>query len=442
MQKAKRDILWLCIFTLLFSLLTCFAQVEPVPEVTAQNVLMINLNTGALIYQKNAQDKIYPASTTKVMTLLVAMDHINDMESEVIVSQNDAYEDLVVGSSNIALKDGEKIRIEDLLYAVSISSANEAANALAIHVAGDRETFVQMMNEKAQSLGLKNTHFVNTHGLHDENHYTTAEDLSVILQAALKNETIVKLLSATSYTIGITNKTLEKRRLNTTNKLLVASSGIYYKYCEGGKTGSTTAAGYNLVSWADKDDMQFLLICMHAPRAGKGNTIFADSRDLYRWAYDNHSYQKLVDTASSVAEVKVELSAKSDHVVVRPADAIRAVVPDDFDPEKLEYDIDVPDSVLAPVKKGDEIGTLRLHIGEVEYGTVTLIANDDVERSTVLYYLYAIRKFFSNIWVQIICGILLVLLILYVILMIRANRRRKRSAFYKRRSSRRNRMRF
>lgn len=438
MQKAKRTVIWLCVFTLLFSAFTCFAaEVDPAPEVTAKNVLMVNLNTGAVIYKKSSADKIYPASTTKVMTLLVALDHITDMEEEITISQDDAYEDLVIGSSNIALKDGEEIRVEDLLYAVSISSANEAANALAIHVAGDRESFVTMMNEKAKSLGLKNTHFVNTHGLHDENHYTTAEDLAVILQAALQNETLVKLLSATSHTIGITNKTLEKRRLNTTNKLLVASSGIYYKYCEGGKTGSTTAAGYNLVSWADKDDMQFLLICMQAPRAGKGNTVFNDSRELYRWAYDNHSYQKLVDSASSVAEVKVELSAKTDHVVVRPSDAIRAVVPNDFDPKKLEYDIDVPESVLAPVQEGDKIGTLRLHIGEVEYGTVTLIANDDVERSTVLYYLYAIRKFFSNIWVQIICIILLVLLVLYIFLMIRANHRRKRSAFYRRRRRRR-----
>ena len=138
--------------------------IEPVPEVTAQNVYMVNMNTGAVVYEKGSDEKIYPASLTKLVTLLVAAETITDY-SEIITVSDDCYDDLVIGSSSINLKDGEQMSLDDIMYAIAISSANEAANALASHLFGSVPDFVAKMNEKAAQLGAENTHFANTHGL-------------------------------------------------------------------------------------------------------------------------------------------------------------------------------------------------------------------------------------------------------------------------------------
>jgi D-alanyl-D-alanine carboxypeptidase len=156
-----------------------FAESEAAPETKANNVMVVSLNTGATIYQKNAKQKIYPASTTKLMTMAVALEMIDNLDEEVVFDRTAAYADLVVGSSNMGLKDGEKISLHHMMYGIALSSANEGTNMVAIHLCGSIEAFVKKMNQKAAEWGMKNTHYVNTHGLTDENHYTTAEDMAI-----------------------------------------------------------------------------------------------------------------------------------------------------------------------------------------------------------------------------------------------------------------------
>ena len=396
------------------------------PEVTARNVVLVNTNTGATAYSLNPDEKIYPASVTKLMTLIVAIEHIDDMEAIVTVDES-CYDDLVVGSSNMALKDGEQLRVIDLLYGIALSSANEAANAIAQYICGDAPAFVELMNQKAAELGADNTHFVNTHGLQDENHYTTASDMAIIAAAAFSNPTIRELTSTVSYVIEPTNETLSRRTLVTTNNLLNSNSQSYYRYAICGKTGSTTAAGYNLVSLAKKGDVEFLLVAMNVERiSGAGNTVFDDSKQLYQWAFDNYTYTRIINEQDLITEVKVELSAKGDHLVLTPAKSLSQVVPNDLDVSQLERKITTEPVIYAPVKKGDVLGSLVLEKDGVVYGEVDLVSNSDVSRSTVLYYLHLIKMFFSNIWVRIICIILAVLIVIYIIIMINNNRRRKR----------------
>jgi len=221
----KRILIFLTIAAILLCSYSVFAyaetaELDPIPEVTAQRVVLLNLDTNASVYNKNADERAYPASLTKLVTLLVATDMITDY-TQIVTASKSCYDDLVVGSSNIGITDGEQFAIEDLLYAVAISSANEAANALAIHLCGSIQAFVDKMNEKAQSLGAKNTHFINTHGLHDENHYTTAKDMSLIAKAAFENEHVIKYLSTASYKIPPTNKTDDRPTLITTNSLFL-----------------------------------------------------------------------------------------------------------------------------------------------------------------------------------------------------------------------------
>ena len=426
----KKVLSFLTVFVILLCLVNGFAfadtkELDPVPEVTAQRVVLLNLDTNASVYSKDAEEKAYPASLTKLVTLLVATDMITDY-TEVVTTTKACYDDLVVGSSNIGIQDGEEFVIEDLLYAVAISSANEAANALAIHLSGSIQAFVDKMNEKAKSLGANNTHFINTHGLHDDNHYTTAKDMSLIAKAAFENEHVLKYLSTASYKIPPTNKTADRPTLITTNSLLRQNSGIYYKYCKAGKTGTTTAAGYNLISIAQKGDSSFLLVAMNAPKGSGTNPIFSESRSLYMWAFDNYSNSKILGDSEIITEVEVGLSAKGDHLILIPETNLYAVIAKNLDITTLERDITTNSEILAPIAQGDILGTITLKKDGIIYGATNLVASDNVERSTVLYYLYLIQKFFENIWVRIICAILIVFLVIYVIVMISQNKKRRR----------------
>lgn len=399
---------------------------EPVPDVTARNVIMLNTDTGAIVYEKDADEKIYPASLTKMVTLLVASDLITDYTATITATKA-CYDNLVVGSSNMNLKDGELLTIDDIMYGIAISSANEAANALALHLCGSVSEFVNKMNEKATSLGATNTHFVNTHGLHDEEHYTTARDMLLIAKAAFSNEKVYKYLSSSSHEIPPTNKTETKRTMITTNSLLRQNSGIYYKYCRAGKTGTTTPAGYNLVSIADKNDMEFILVAMNVEKNSKTtNTVFDDSKKLYVWAFDNYKNSKILEASEIITEVEVKLSAKGDHLVLVPEKNMYSVIPVDMDITTLEREVTTQQEILAPVAQGAVLGTITLKKDGVVYATTNLVAADNIERSTVLYYLYLIETFFQNLWVRIICGILLLLLIIYIIVMISQNNRRRK----------------
>lgn len=405
---------------------------EPVPEVTAQNVYMVNMNTGAVVYEKGSDEKIYPASLTKLVTLLVAAENITDY-SEIITVSDDCYDDLVIGSSSISLKDGEQMSLDDIMYAIAISSANEAANALASHLFGSVPDFVAKMNEKAQQLGAESTHFANTHGLHSEEHYTTARDMASIAKAAFENETVLKYLSTSVHEIAPTNKTPEKRTLVTTNSLLRKNSEHYYKYCRAGKTGTTTPAGYNLVSVAQKGDTEFLLVAMHVDKqTHPTNTVFSDSRSLYNWAFDNYKSVKILENTEIVTEVNVELSAKGDHLILVPEENVYSVVPIDLDISTLKRDVKTNEKIFAPVTEGDVLGSVTLSKDGVTYATVNLVAGSSVERSTVLYYLHLIEQFFSNLWVRIVCIILGILVVIYIIIMISQNKRRRRKKLRRR----------
>ena len=399
--------------------------IEEAPAVEGQNVMVVCLNTGAAIYEKNADERIHPASTTKLMTMAVAIDLIDNLQEKIVFDKEAAYTDLVIGSSNMGLKDEEEITVEDMLYGIALSSANEATNMLAIRYCGSIAAFVQKMNERAQEWGMNNTHFVNTHGLTDENHYTTVRDLSILSKHVFTDERLLPYLSASSYTLPETNKN-EEHTLTTTNALLRLNSGHYYKYAVAGKTGTTSAAGYNLISVARYKGMEYLCLDMHADYDLDTNPVFEDSIALFKWAYNNFSIRTLLEERESVCEIPVALCAKTDYVMLSPEKPIEAVVADDVDIAVFERVIETEEKAFAPVHTGDVLGTVTLVKDGVEYGKVNLVAGTDLERSTILYYLYLVRQFFKNKIVQIVSLVLIVLIIAYIVFMILQNNNRRR----------------
>ncbi|MBQ8278726.1 MAG: D-alanyl-D-alanine carboxypeptidase [Roseburia sp.] len=245
------------------------------------SAIVMEVSTGTILYEKNSREALYPASITKIMTVMIALEHC-DLDE--IVTFSDASIDNTEGSG-IARDYGEQMTMEDCLYAIMLASANECAYAVAEHVAGSIEAFADLMNEKAAELGCVNTHFANPHGLHDDNHYTCSYDMALIGRAAYENETFRIITGTKARMIPPTNKHEEETPLQNHNKLLhrYQSGNYVYEYCTGGKTGYTTDANSTLVTFAEKDGMALVSVVMNTDSVSE----WTDSIAMFDYGFDN-----------------------------------------------------------------------------------------------------------------------------------------------------------
>lgn len=253
------------------------------PETLSPSVILMEESTGTILYEKNSDEAHYPASITKIMTTLLALENGN--LSDMVTFSDDAINN--TEGSGIARDYGEQMTLEQCLYGVMLESANECAYAVAEHVGGTVENFVDMMNAKAKELGCTNTHFANPHGLQDENHYTTAHDMALIAQAAYQNETFRIIIGTKMYTIPPTNKHAEETVLRNHHDMLCtyhnANRKYLYPYCVGGKTGYTATANSTLVTYAEKDGMTLICVVMNTQSPNQ----FIDTVNLFDYAFDN-----------------------------------------------------------------------------------------------------------------------------------------------------------
>lgn len=235
------------------------------PAVLAEEALVMDVNTGTVLLEKNATEKAYPASITKVMTVLIALENATSLDEKVVFTR-EAIEVRDRESSSIGMLVGEELSLKDCLYAIMLASANEVANAVAIHTAGSIEDFVDLMNEKAEELGCVNTHFQNPSGLHDEEHYTCALDMAKIGREAVKHETFKKIAGTRSYVIPKTEKMDEERPIANYHQMINPAKypQYAYEYCYSGKTGYTTEAGRTLISFAKKGTMNLVCVILKA----------------------------------------------------------------------------------------------------------------------------------------------------------------------------------
>lgn len=259
------------------------------PAITSTSAILMDAQSGQIIYEKNPHAKQYPASITKILTAYLAIKNA-DLNATITMSDAAVW-GIDRSSSHIALDVGEQISVSDALYAVMLVSANEAAWALAEQVSGSLQSFVQLMNDTAQSLGCKDTHFVNANGLHDPDHYTTAYDMALITKEALTSKTFREYASETYHEIPPTNMNSDTRYLTQGNRMMLSDSEYYYPACKGGKTGYTEDAGGTLVVWAEKNDMQLICVTMGAPDNGVNYT---DSITLLDYAFNNYSNSTLL----------------------------------------------------------------------------------------------------------------------------------------------------
>ena len=425
---------FLTLFLLLALLLpgTALALEDPAPEATA--ALLVDADYDTVLYEFNAHEKRYPASITKVMTALLTLEAVDRGElalSDMITAPPGIHNDLTADSSTQNIKSGEQMSLLDLLYCTLVASANEACNVLASVVAGGTEEFVALMNQRAAELGMTGTHYVNTHGLHDDNHYTTAWDIYLLSREAMKHETFREIVATTVYTVPATNLSAQREFYNT-NALLTSMkySGYVYQPAIGIKTGSTGEAGLCLVSAAEQDGRTLYCVVLgaelaHQPDNSYKRMNFVESSRLLEWGFDNFSYRTILESSDPVAQVEVTLS-DTDHVLVRAEGSLSALLPNDLDVSEFEQQVTLDaESVEAPVSEGQVLGKVTLSYDGEDYGSLDLVALNDVERSDLLYYIDRTEKFFAQTWVK-VAAVALVLLILVLIIAISTRRKRKR----------------
>ena len=414
------------------------AAASEAPAVTATAALLISPDSDMVLYEKNADKKRYPASTTKIMTALLTLENVKDLNETVTAEQGDfgnalgpIFASYVVNFSNY----GSMF----MLYALMLPSANEAAYMLARHVGGTSEHFVDMMNTRAEELGCTGTHFCNPCGLHEEDHYTTARDLYLIAREAMKNDTFTNIIDTVQYRMPKTNMH-EERIIFTTNQLIFSSFNPWsYPYNKGIKTGHTSQAGNCFVGYAEYGDAKLYSVVLGSATSSKEYPTvaasFTDTKSLYKWGFTHFKTKTVAKKGDTLAHIKVDLSTQTDQLVLTAKTDLVALLPADVETDSLEATPNLPEAVDAPIKAGDVVGSMTYSYNGTSYGTVELVALSDVEMSRVLYYSDKLSHFFQSTVFKIVliaAAIFIVLYILFNITFGGIRRRRRRKAMRKR----------
>ena len=358
---------------------------EDIPVIGCKAAYVVEPTTGKILYEKNAHEKMYPASTTKILTALLAMEKCQ-MDDKAVVSQR-AIDLVPEEYSGANLRVGEEIAISDLLYALLIPSANEAANVLAEHISGSVEEFAELCNNRAKELGCEMLHFVNPNGIHDENHYCSAYDLYLIAKECQKYEIFNEIVKTKKFTLPATNMyPTADRTFTNTNEMLL--NGRYnYPSCTGIKTGHTTPAGYCFVGSSTNNGIDLITVVLGGKINAKGlNERFYDTKQLMEFVYNNYSMKEIAKENTIVAKLDVGKATKETSMLDVVIDSsFSTIVPNDLDVSALDSTIELNDNIQAPIEEGQSLGKIVIHADGVIY-TADVVASHSVEKLPYMRY--------------------------------------------------------
>ena len=435
-----KKIRFLSLFLIVCLLAAAFApaaRAAEAPSVVAHSVVVADLNSDHILYEKNMYEKVAPASLTKIMTILITVEAVESGEcslTDMITAQADCRTGMEEDSSTADLFPGDTLSLEDLLYCAMLASANEACNIIATYLSGSITTFVDRMNERAARLGCLNTHFANTNGLTNPDHYSTAYDFSLITREAIRHELFATVVNTLSHDIPETSMA-RARTLNSTNALICADSmyGSQYLYegASGVKTGYTRAAGYCLISTATRKDVGILCIVMgstgpfNSDREDYGN--FEDTIRLYNWAFDNFAYRTVLTPSDGIQKVTIDLAAGDGVAILRPQREVTLLLPKDYDSTDMAVtNIRLQeDKLVAPISTGTALGAADIYINGEYYETIDLITNLNIEVSRNELLRRQFRNVTSSIWFKLGIGLFVVIIACYLFLVVRYRKLRR-----------------
>ncbi|MEG1846121.1 MAG: D-alanyl-D-alanine carboxypeptidase family protein [Oscillospiraceae bacterium] len=417
------------------NIITLNASYNSELDAMADIVLLMSLDDGSIIFDKNADKITAPASLTKITTAILTLEHCKNLDEMVTVKKYCITELNGTGSSMAGLLPDEQISVRNLLYCMLVHSANEAANILADYVAGSIDAFIPMMNDLSVRLGCTNTQYVNAHGLDAEGHYSTAKDLAIITKYALSLPNFLEICSTVRYVLPATNKS-PARNIVTTNQMQNPSfKGYYCDYIQGIKTGTTDNAGKCVISKASKDGYNYLAIVMGAPYIDINNDTFIDNvafvdcKKMLDWTFKNIKLKKIADPTQIAKVSAVKRAWGVDHIRLVPEKEVSALVPVGTNENSVQMQIieaETPSVVKAPIKKGDILGKAKILYAETEIATINLVAAEDIKVSGILLVFDFLKNVFSSLIFQILAGVTVLLLLIYLSIIIRHNNKKKR----------------
>ena len=347
-------------------------------SVDAKASLVVETNSGKIIHQDNAEVQNYPASVTKILTAIIVLEkcELND----IVTVTKSAISNIPSGYVIAPLLEGEKLKVEDLLYALMLKSSNDAAYVLAEHVGGSEDGFSEMMNKKAKEIGCKNSHFVNPNGIHNDNHYTTAYDMYLIAKYAMKNEKFVKIVSTYQYTLPVTNKYRKNDRImKNTNNFVNPTNKYYDEYVKGIKTGTTLQAGNCLITSTSKNGFDVITVILGAKTS---DSKFSETKKMINYVFSNYEYTDIHKKGDVIKNIEVEKATKetkSLNLVI--SDDIKVINNVKIKAEEIEPEINLNENIIAPIFQGQELGTIKYTIDGLEYNAKLLAENEVIKKT-------------------------------------------------------------
>lgn len=351
-----------------------------------QSGFVIEANSGVILYENNPDVKMYPASLTKIMTALVVFDKVANLDETLVFSYNAVTNGLDKKTTTIGASSGDRLSIKDCLYAILLPSANDAANALAEHVAGNIRDFVSLMNEKAEKLGMTNSHFKNPTGLHDDEQYTTARDLSIMMSYAMKNPTFVQMSSSLSYRHAPIRRYKDPENSNNvmlnTNSMLATGSGYYYRGILAGKTGFTNEAGYNLIECVERNNLRLIFVDLGCKKI---NDRFIDAKNIFNYYFENYKALLIKDYDYRFSNENDYNMSINDVVLVKSLqltvdDHASVTLPKSIDFSALNSNIAY---VVTDLTNKSAIGTITYTLDNKQVGSCSLIGADVYEEDRI-----------------------------------------------------------
>lgn len=379
-MKFFKILLSIILFTFLTS--PCIFAISAEPEITSPSAILVDNYTGSILYKKNIDKKMYPASITKILTAILVIENcdLNDTAT----ASSTAITSVPAGYSIGDIKVGESHTIENLLEVLLVHSANDAANVLAEHVGGSFDGFADMMNAKLAEIGCNNSHFVNPSGKHDDNHYTTARDLALLMQYCMKNSTFVRISGMRSCKLPATAYSPE-RDFTTTVEILIPSTAehpniYYYPYAIAGKTGFTTEAKNCLVSVCKKDNLILTSVILGSGKTADGlSSRFIETKSIYDFGFDNYEIKDIYKKGDIIGNIEIP-NATNDtkflDVLISEDIPVLANKTEDLSVE-VKPDLKYNENLQAPISEGQTIGTASFTVDGVTY-TSNVVASHDV----------------------------------------------------------------
>lgn len=404
----------------------------------SESVYMINLDTDEAIVDINSEEERPPASLTKIMTAVVMLDYYKGdeelMKKTYLSAGTEAFDELYgTGASTADIQPNEKVSAYDLLCALMIPSACEASNIIAINLGGSIDKFADMMNEKAEELGMNNSSFSNAHGLFTQNNYSSCKDIAILCKYALESYPVFKeVVAMPSYEMESTKYHSDGTDISNTNLMLNQGSDYYYSYCKGIKTGSLDSAGRCLASYAVNDGVSYLTVTMGAPMEKtaedeqKGindpdsiygaDTVYYNLLDhihLYNWAYTMLKSTDFINANSEVRDVDVAYGSNCDYANLKPANGFTRMWPANISTDEVEKRITVKENIVAPIEEGDVLGKMELvYQGEV-IADIDLVSTTRVQRSKVKEETKIIGSYFTSTTFRITLFVIILGILIY-----------------------------